>query len=676
MTIPTLSTLPVAPARTDPPATFVTRADAFLAAIVTFQGEMNTSIGAMNTDIAQVNADAIAAAASASSAASSATAAANAAGASLWVSGQAYAEGDAAISGVNYQTYRAETATSGTTDPSLDANWTAISGTFPDQTGNAGEYLTTDGTNVSWAAVDALPNQTGNAGLYLTTDGSVASWDLVSAGGTTTATASGSISAGDPLVVNSDGTVSVISSSEYSYYSQTQFMLQSFGSMPYSTNNTANILSQMAAYDKKRNMYLWLNSGGFFNGYANFYGIQMWSVSSDEYHQPVIRNQMITQRNESSNYFTPTAMAVDYINSKWVCWGYYSSSTSTPRIITGTYNDYGMNYDSYSTQPQADPFSFNKACGAAFDEVSGDFIAIGLVSAKLNIKSGYTRAAPTGRGLILRATSVIDSVTNNDDKQYMANMYWHQPTRQAIIVYNKNSTSLYCRVATYNGTSFTLGTEQTIGSSIQNSNGANPIVYYHDDQDCFIFAYLNTSGYPTLRPATLSGTTFTFKTAVTPMSINGNTRDWGSCQMSNSKIFTSANIYFAISTMSNQQIVSSTGDHNTSITNLESIQTTGGNIYYLKSSGTIIYTNTSNRDFALGTFYSSNYKGNNFIGFADNNYTNGQTATITVTSGVNSQQSNMVIGKDYYVDIHGNMTDGRAGPKVGIAKSATELLVK
>ena len=65
MTIPTLSTLPVAPARTDPPATFVTRADAFLAAIVTFQGEMNTSIGAMNTDIAQVNTDATAAAASA-----------------------------------------------------------------------------------------------------------------------------------------------------------------------------------------------------------------------------------------------------------------------------------------------------------------------------------------------------------------------------------------------------------------------------------------------------------------------------------------------------------------------------------------------------------------------------------------------------------------------------------
>ena len=47
---------------------------------------------------------------------------------------------------------------------------------LPDQTGHSGEFLTTDGTDASWAAVNALPDQTGNAGKFLTTDGSSASW--------------------------------------------------------------------------------------------------------------------------------------------------------------------------------------------------------------------------------------------------------------------------------------------------------------------------------------------------------------------------------------------------------------------------------------------------------------------------------------------------------------------
>lgn len=48
--------------------------------------------------------------------------------------------------------------------------------TLPAQTGNAGKYLTTDGSNASWADVGGLPEQTGNSGKFLTTNGSVASW--------------------------------------------------------------------------------------------------------------------------------------------------------------------------------------------------------------------------------------------------------------------------------------------------------------------------------------------------------------------------------------------------------------------------------------------------------------------------------------------------------------------
>ena len=47
---------------------------------------------------------------------------------------------------------------------------------YPIQTSQAGKYLTTDGSTVSWATVDALPSQTNNGGKYLTTDGTTASW--------------------------------------------------------------------------------------------------------------------------------------------------------------------------------------------------------------------------------------------------------------------------------------------------------------------------------------------------------------------------------------------------------------------------------------------------------------------------------------------------------------------
>ncbi len=47
---------------------------------------------------------------------------------------------------------------------------------LPDQTGNAGKFLSTDGASASWETVDALPDQTGNSGKVLTTDGATASW--------------------------------------------------------------------------------------------------------------------------------------------------------------------------------------------------------------------------------------------------------------------------------------------------------------------------------------------------------------------------------------------------------------------------------------------------------------------------------------------------------------------
>ena len=67
-----------------------------------------------------------------------------------------------------------------TTDGS-DVSWATVDA-LPSQTSQSGKFLTTDGTSASWANVDALPSQTGQSWKYLTTDWTTASWGTVSGG--------------------------------------------------------------------------------------------------------------------------------------------------------------------------------------------------------------------------------------------------------------------------------------------------------------------------------------------------------------------------------------------------------------------------------------------------------------------------------------------------------------
>jgi len=67
--------------------------------------------------------------------------------------------------------------------------------TLPVQTGNAGKFLTTDGTSKSWATVAqyTLPAQASNSGKFLTTDGTVESWGTIPVTSAATRTTFGTV---------------------------------------------------------------------------------------------------------------------------------------------------------------------------------------------------------------------------------------------------------------------------------------------------------------------------------------------------------------------------------------------------------------------------------------------------------------------------------------------------
>ena len=74
----------------------------------------------------------------------------------------------------------------------------------------------------------ALPSQTGNAGKYVTTDGTNASWaNIPASAGQITAVASGSLSDGTKVVVNSDGTVSALQSTGGPPFTGSEFIFRS-----------------------------------------------------------------------------------------------------------------------------------------------------------------------------------------------------------------------------------------------------------------------------------------------------------------------------------------------------------------------------------------------------------------------------------------------------------------
>lgn len=83
------------------------------------------------------------------------------------------AKQDALVSGTNIKTINNESL--------LGSGNIALEGELPEQSGQSGKFLTTNGSEPSWAIVDALPSQTGQSGKFLTTNGTAASWADVDA---------------------------------------------------------------------------------------------------------------------------------------------------------------------------------------------------------------------------------------------------------------------------------------------------------------------------------------------------------------------------------------------------------------------------------------------------------------------------------------------------------------
>jgi len=102
---------------------------------------------------------------------------------------------EATVGSINVSNVNAEGVTQ------IAAVQAAMTGALPDQAGQSGKVLTSDGTNSAWA--EGLPSQTSQTGKFLTTNGTAANWETLSSnslGENMTVAAGESVTTGD--VVN------------------------------------------------------------------------------------------------------------------------------------------------------------------------------------------------------------------------------------------------------------------------------------------------------------------------------------------------------------------------------------------------------------------------------------------------------------------------------------------
>jgi hypothetical protein len=522
---------------------------------------------------------------------------------------------------------------------------TQVTGTLPVANGGTGAATLTANNvllgNGTSAVQVVAPGTTGNV---LTSDGTTwTSSAPAPSAGTLQAIASGALSDGSAVVINTDGTVSVVQGSSPVVFESAH---TSFTSATYDSTNDRVVI----AYRDVGNSNYGTAIVGTVSGTSISFGtaVVFESASTD---------------NISATYDSTNDRVV--IAYRDVTFGNFG--TAIVGTVSGTSISFGTKV--------AYQFSNVTNHSATFDSTNGKVVIAYVGNSNLG---NAVVGTVSGTSISFGSATVFENATTS-----FISATYDSTNDRVVIAYRDGGNSSFgtAVVGTVSGTSISFGTPVVFESAATDTISAT----YDSTNDRVVIAYrdVGNSNYGTAIVGTVSGTSISFGTPVV----------FESASTDNiSAIYDSTNnkVVIAYRDVGNSNFgtavagtVSGTSISFGSAVVFESASTDNISATYDSTNDRVViaYRDVGNSNF--GTAITFVYGGNNltaenYIGISNGAYADAATATIQIVGSVDDAQSGLTAGQSYFVQIEGTLGLTPASPSVfaGTAVSATKLIVK
>jgi hypothetical protein len=474
----------------------------------------------------------------------------------------------------------------------------------------------------------------------------------------TQAVASGAITGGKPVVVNTNGTVSEITGATLALGSEAEF--------------TSNVSYHDATFDSTNNRLI-IAYGETSNGYARVCTVSDTSISL---------GSAVVFENADTRYISSTF------------------DSNSDRVVI-SYSDYGNSNYLTAIVGAVDPSDNSISFGTAVVVQSGNVTHSSLVfdssnnKIVLSFKNNYNSSIGTAVvGTVDPSDNSISFGTivtfnNSNTEMFSAKTsVFDSNSNKVVMVYKDVDSSGHGKaiVGTVSGTDISFGTEVTFRNT---AIGSYISAAFDSTNNKVLIAYAAASNVGSCAVGTVSGTSISFGTAV---NVGGGVFGDGA-----------ANVKCVEYDSARQKVVVGWKDSTNSSKGTYSIGTVSGDT--ISFTGEALFNNGNTQDLnstydstservvfvykdagdgddgtavALRLAIPTNITAENYIGIAEDTVATGQPVTVNTKGTVDENQTSLTAGQTYFVQTNGTLGTSADDPSVvaGTAVTATKLIVK